>query len=264
MPDFPFKPYSVGNLCQGCCENCIEKLSDSDAKCCQSLASSYKECYTPNDCKKCKDTPTSTNPLAKTVVDYCKDPDESYLSEGKTSCCFGECYDNRCYSCTQVNGTGAAYKGNSKVSPKFDPDIQGCCDGTIYSILECKKCENKKVVTTCTDSTKPDCCNGSGNCYKPGTCETCVSLPSPIDKRTHKIDGPCKNNKENPDCCGGTCWNSSKNGCKTCKDDITLIDTPDCGECCGPNNNGVSICCQKQKCCSITNECYDPSCSECG
>jgi hypothetical protein len=252
MPDFPFKPYAVGNLCSGCCDNCIERLSDPAAKCCQSLPTSYKECYTPNDCKECKDD----TPSSKKVVNYCTDPDNVYLAEKKTSCCFGECYDSRCYKCT---GT----RDQHKVEPLFDPDTEGCCDGTIYSKLECKKCVDKKVVTSCEDPEKPSCCNGSGDCYKDGSCESCGPLSPPQNKKTAKVTRKCEFDRENPDCCGGTCWNSAKNGCKTCKDD-TLIDTPDCGVCCGPDSSGYSKCCQKQKCCSITNECYDPSCSECG
>jgi hypothetical protein len=279
MPDFPFTPIPVGNFCKECCENCIAKLGDPLAQCCKSLSGGGKQCYSPTECKKC--STISNSPLTYKVLQYCQeDVDQSYMYEQKTSCCFGNCYDNRCYKCTGSN------KDNSKVEPDYDPSVTLCCGGGRRDIGpsvkdRCKKCKTEtKTITNSNGNTisyteetiienfceiespsTPACCYGA--CWDPSdVCFVCD------DNEKRKIP-KCKD--PNPNCCGGTCWNSS-NQCKICQETTdpgtgkivkNLIDDPTCGECCNHSDGSAECCRPPLKCCSTTESCYDPKCEDC-
>jgi hypothetical protein len=282
MADFPFKPFAVGNLCSACCEDCISRLNDPDAKCCQSLGStiSIKECYKPKiECKICQTI--SNDPLTQKVISYCTDPEYGAVREKKTSCCNGECYDN-CYKC----------ESNALVE-NYNSSIEGCCAGTKFPI-DCKNCcyicketpqsftniygdaiaytQKTLIQNKCTDSDSgywnpntPDCCWGT--CWNSTTdkCTICDDQQKKLISKCPALSG----DQSLTNCCNGECIDP-KNQCKECVDDPNnpgfkiYRSVDNCGECCGPNSNGISVCCQTQRCCGTTNECYDPKCSECG
>jgi hypothetical protein len=245
MADFPFPSKAIGNLCSKCCSDskCEEVLGEG-AKCCQINETGTTECYDPTKCRECKTI--SENPLVKKVTNYCEEPS----AKGKKDCCDGECYDGGCYDCV-----------DKKVVPLFDPDIEGCCAGAIFSKLECKRCvtfnDKERLEGTCTES-KPTCCDGSGECYKEG-CDTCEPKTPGEDKKTAEVIKKCKD--PTPDCCGEECWNEEKNKCKTCSEDGQVIDRPDC-DCCGSGDE-QQCCPEGTECCAIQNKCINLDCEAC-
>ena len=295
MAEFPFKPFSVGNLCSACCENCIEKLKDPDAKCCQSLGTNItiKQCYKPKiECKRCQTT--SNDPLTKKVISYCTDPEYGAVREKKTSCCNGECHDN-CYECQMVahsNFNNDITEFYLDLLTNYDIYKEDCCAGTKFPI-DCKNCcsicketpqsftniygetieytQKTLIENKCIDPNSgywhpdtPDCC--WGDCWNStkDNCRICDDQQKKLISKCPALNG----DQSLTFCCNGECIDL-KNQCKECVDDpnnpgFKIYRSVDkCGECCGPNKDGVSICCQKQKCCNVTNECYDPKCSEC-
>jgi hypothetical protein len=280
MPDaFPFAPIPNGNICSGCCAKCTEAIKkNKDVRCCkEGVAPSFNDrCFDPADnCEYCKILPDQTRKLTK----ICTDPDQPFYLAGKTTCCFGECYNQACYACKNKAGNGPPSKGDSAVVFKEDADIWECCihptDSKLTRLInknDCERCING-IVKQCADydPANPTCCNGSGSCYNT-KCDKCIP-DNTNSKKTHKVDKKCKNPKEGFDCCADKCWDSSRDKCRECKDAGTpnesLQTKPNCSVCCEDNATPISnkqCCGPNTKCCENGEEkgsCYDPKCGEC-
>jgi hypothetical protein len=257
-------------------------VGDPDAQCCDSLSGGTKKCYNPNDCFECKEI----DPNTRVVVNKCTDPEQSYYHEGKTSCCFGECYDNRCDRC---EGTS---KINRSIVPNYNTSQEVCCAGVKRSkdrnIKDsCKGCKdiptstiiNNKTINyvkkeivenTCLDDSdpgNPDCCYG--NCW-----DSAQTICSKCDDSTKTVKTQCPPTPDSPliACCGGTCWlGTDRDPCHTCSkvngNDV-LVSTPNCS-CCSNTNGSIKVCCppvgepSQTACCISSGECYNPECERC-
>lgn len=279
MVDFPFPPMTVGNFCFKCCQDCILQVGDPDAQCCDSLSGGTKQCYNPNDCFECKEIDANT----RKVVNKCTDPEQSFYHSGKTSCCFGECYDNRCFRC---EGTS---KTTKQIVPNYDTSNEICCGGVKRSIDRnlrdsCKRCKdislsvivNNKTINyikqeiienTCEGTANPDCCYGTCWNSMDNICNEC-------DDTTKEIKQQCP---PTPDslltaCCGGECWlGPAQDSCHECisiNNNNVLVSKSGCN-CCSNSSGTVRTCCpptgapSKTACCDISGKCYNPECERC-
>lgn len=266
----------VGNVCSECCPDCMVTLGPilgPQAKCCDT--STGNVCFAFDICEECVNDPTSQNPANQKVIKYCTDPNRPNYALGKRSCCFGECYDDRCYRCNTTS---------KKVEPIFDSGYQGCCEGVgIYNMSNCEECVilDPNTIPVNRAILKSSCTDPAGSGYKSGNTVCCKGQSKPgvcYNEECHKcldnnIETKCPNDS-NPDpaataCCGGICWDPADQ-CKKCetytvitggvlqtKQRLVNKTPPECQKCCG------KICCDTadHQCCG--NECYNPRCEEC-
>lgn len=261
--------FSIGNFCSKCCENCIQKTGDKDARCCDVSNGVWpKKCYSPRDCFECQQ-----QGLTKKIVNKCTDPGQRFLYEGKTSCCYGQCYDNRCYTCE--GGTG-------NIIPNYDTNTTLCCDGIKKVKTKCNKCDDPKQISDNLTGIQykispyvdnicakhpagPDCCYGT--CW-----DSQNILCSECDENTkkHKPKCPPEPDSDLIECCGGECWvGPEKDPCTICDPvEKKLKPKPNC-ECCSTSDGKKKTCCPPQgnpgktACCSTSGECYNPNCERC-
>jgi hypothetical protein len=264
MAEFPFEPYAVGNaFCSACCHDCITITGDNEARCCQTTVSK-KECVSPKDCEECK----GSGPL-KEKINKCTDPDQRYVHEGKTSCCYGECYDNICQTCDS----------DLKKAVSIDNDEIICCNKTKKKKTKCNECKreksNSRSGTSFTQEIyKENQCEGSadgktsccydGKCYDPNDkCGECDE-----NDKIYKLKSPPASKPDLKECCGGDFWaGPEKDPCYECNNN-KLSKKTNC-ECCSKTNGEEKTCCPpvddpgKTACCSTSGECYNPTCDRC-
>jgi hypothetical protein len=219
------------------------------------------------------------NPDKQKKINECTDPESIFYKTGKTSCCFGECYDERCYECDL---------STKKLKPKFDEAYQGCCQNAgIYHMDQCQSCREINdtisiIINECTDAggsgflaNKKQCCPGN---KKPGECfnDSCAKCDFP----NYALEAKCPPEPGSVDteCCGDICWDPTDQ-CKKCEEYTVQINgvsqiqyrlvsktIDECPKCCG------KICCQNasDECCHtydttgiVNSECYNPKCEEC-
>lgn len=268
------------------CKTCVNgELQDANIGCSSGQICCAGDCISITSCEGCD---TDDNGTQYKTNNKCENN-----TDGKTSCCNGECFDSTCEKCqsNQIvpdlskdnNGTccgGAVITNSAK---------QGCCKrsqyvpGEIYdkSFYDC--CPNALGSSSGVFSRNfYGCCKYGDSSYNTlyekateGCCESATSASKTYIKKSNECCGPIIINSKTETCCGN--YSVVKN-CGKCDNDPNNrknYNEKNCQECYNPGylepkvvskcrpevNNGKTL-----SCCDGTSTCYDPdnkTCSEC-